>query len=157
MLWSWIGDLTMYRWPYAVCGWCVPSVCRELELTVWVMWRPCKVDVRCHQEAASYHIPLKIWDSAPTPLSRYNKRCRAPCSTHGHLDDIEHLPYKDVTSPKQWVRALYKPRAHTIHIRHKATGTSWDPQSTTITSRHFPKVHKHLSHTYNNDPRVHHD
>jgi len=48
MLWSWIGDLTMYRWPYAVHGWCVPSVCWELELTLWVMWRPCSVDVRCH-------------------------------------------------------------------------------------------------------------
>jgi len=22
-------------------------VCRELEFTVWVMWRPCEVDVRC--------------------------------------------------------------------------------------------------------------
>jgi len=22
-------------------------VCRELELTLWVMWRPCEVDVRC--------------------------------------------------------------------------------------------------------------
>jgi len=37
--------------PHDVCGWCVPSVCRELELTVWVMWRPCKVGVRCHPDA----------------------------------------------------------------------------------------------------------
>ena len=65
--------------------------------------------------------------------------------------------YKDATSPIQWVRALYKPKAHTIHIRYKAPDMSWGPQSTTIISRHFPKVHKHLSHTYNNDPRVHHD
>jgi len=50
MLWSWIGDLTMYRWPYTLCGWCVPSVCRELEQIVWFMWRPCKVDVRCHPD-----------------------------------------------------------------------------------------------------------
>jgi len=42
ILWSWIGDLTMCLWPYAVCGWCVVSVCRQLELTVWVMWRPCR-------------------------------------------------------------------------------------------------------------------
>jgi len=51
MLWSWIGDLMMYWWPYALCGWCVLLVCTELELTVWVMWRPCKVDVRCHPDA----------------------------------------------------------------------------------------------------------
>ena len=50
------------------------------------------------QEADSYHIQLKIWDRAPTPLSRYSKRCRAPRSIHGHLDDIELLPYKDATS-----------------------------------------------------------
>jgi len=25
-------------------------VCRELELAVWVMWRPCEVDVRCHPD-----------------------------------------------------------------------------------------------------------
>ena len=71
--------------------------------------------------------------------------------------DIEYLSYKDATSPKQWVQALNKPRAHTTHVRHKAIGTSWGAQSTTITLRHIPKVHKHLSHTYNNDPLVHHD
>ena len=31
----------------------------------------------------------------------YNKQHRAPRSTHGHLDDIENLPHKDVTSPKR--------------------------------------------------------
>ena len=46
----------------------------------------------------------------------HNKRYRAPRSTHGHLDDIEHLPHTDATSPK--------PRAHTTHVRRKATGTS---------------------------------
>jgi len=25
MLWSWIGDLTMYQRLFIVCGWCVPS------------------------------------------------------------------------------------------------------------------------------------
>jgi len=37
-------------------------------------------------------------------VARYNKHHRAPRSTHGHLDDIEHLPHKDATSPNQWVR-----------------------------------------------------
>jgi len=34
-------------------------------------------------------------------VPRHNKHHRAARSTHGHPDDIEHLPHKDVTSPKQ--------------------------------------------------------
>ena len=37
---------------------CVTSVCRELELTVWVMWRPCEVDVRCHPDVRGLNVAL---------------------------------------------------------------------------------------------------
>jgi len=33
-------------------------VCRELELTVWVMWRPCEVDVRCHPDVRGLNVAL---------------------------------------------------------------------------------------------------
>ena len=45
-----LGTSRCIKRPFIVCGWCVPSFCRELELTIWVMWRPCKVDVRCHPD-----------------------------------------------------------------------------------------------------------
>jgi len=33
-------------------------VCRELELTVWVMWRPCEVDVRCYPDVRGLNVAL---------------------------------------------------------------------------------------------------
>jgi len=229
----------MYQRPFYRMWMVCALVCRELELTVWMMWRPCEVDVRCHPDVRGLNAALcgayydeqrcgcavpdlewgvigggflccqvkrsvlvrcpfgvdvwnfqevrlidavvfKNWqwtvkcvfrwrflswillsdcpcvglgwmftvycrnstrqrqkDIAPALISsldntrsrllshstqdlgqrtrtvaRHNKHHRAPRSTHRHLDDIEHLPYKDVTSPKQWVRAPYK-RGHT--------------------------------------------
>ena len=37
MLWSWIGDLTMYQRLFYHMWMVCALVCRELELTVWVM------------------------------------------------------------------------------------------------------------------------
>jgi len=54
MLWSWIGDLTMYQRPFYRMWMVCALVCRELKLTVWVMWRPCEVDVRCHQTSVGW-------------------------------------------------------------------------------------------------------
>jgi len=41
------------------CMWMVCAlVCRELELTVWVMWRPCEVDVQCHPDVRGLNAAL---------------------------------------------------------------------------------------------------
>jgi len=166
-------------------------VCRELELTDWVMWLSCGVDVRCHPDVRGLNAALcgayyseqrcgcavrdlewsvigggflccrvkisvlvrclfgvDVWNFQEVRLLdevvfknwQWTVKCvvrwrilscillsdcpcvglgwmftvnhRAPRSTHGHLDDIERLPHKNVTSPNQWVRAPYK-RGHT--------------------------------------------
>ena len=58
MLWSWIGDLTMYQRPFYRMWMVCDLVCRELELTVWVMRRPCEVDVRCHPDVRGLNAAL---------------------------------------------------------------------------------------------------
>ena len=39
-------------------------VCRELELTVWVLCRPCKVDVRCHPDVSVFTLRSVVFITA---------------------------------------------------------------------------------------------
>ena len=56
MLWSWIGDLTMYQRQFIVCGWCEPSIVLFTAFNLWRHQNSCRLHVHIYYYKKKYFL-----------------------------------------------------------------------------------------------------